>query len=274
MSTGTITRLTFQEARQRRLVLAVTLMGAVFLALFALGFYHVHRNARFSMVGQRPEFMNTFLLMGMYVVNFLTAMLTVLASVDCISGEVTSGTIQTIVTKPLHRWQVVVGKWLGLAAMMAIFVLGMTGAMMGIVWAVGHYWAPNTIQGTALIILEGLILLTLSILGGTRLTTLANGVVVFMLFGLAFIAGWIEQIGAVLKSETMVSLGIIISLVIPSEAMWRRAAYLMQPPFLRQLGFGPFASSTAPSVVMVIYAAVYAAVALGAAILIFRRRDL
>jgi hypothetical protein len=84
--------------------------------------------------------------------------------------------------------------------------------------------------------LEGLVVLTLSILGGTRLSTLTNAVVIFMLYGLAFIAGWIEQIGSFLRSEAAVNIGIIISLLIPSEAMWKRAAYLMQPSFLRELG--------------------------------------
>ncbi len=83
----------------------------------------------------------------------------------------------------------------------------------------------NPVQAVLLIVLEGLIVLTLSILGGTRLGSLANGVVVFMLYGLAFIAGWIEQIGALLRNDAAVNTGIVVSLLMPSEAMWRRAAY-------------------------------------------------
>ncbi len=72
----------------------------------------------------------------------------------------------------------------------------------------------------------------------------------------------------------MSSLGIAISLIIPSETLWRRAAYLMQPPFLRQLGFGPFAAATAPSTVMVVWAVLYAGTALALAVRLFNRRDL
>jgi ABC-type transport system involved in multi-copper enzyme maturation permease subunit len=226
------------------------------------------------MVGQRPEFMSFFLLAGMYVVNFLIAMLTVLASVDTIAGEIGSGTIQTLVTKPLRRWKVVIGKWVGMAMMLAVFVVVMTAAMIGIVWTIGRYVPPNPVQAVLLMILEGLVLLTLSILGGTRLSTLANGVVVFMLFGLALIAGWIEHIGSLIGNETMVSIGIVSSLLIPSDAMWRRAAWLMQPPFLRQLNFGPFATAAAPSPVMVAYAALYVGVGLWLAVRSFRKRDL
>jgi ABC-type transport system involved in multi-copper enzyme maturation permease subunit len=160
--------------------------------------------------------------------------------------------------------------------MLSVFAAGMSAALIGIVWLIAGYLPPNAAAGVTLILLEGLIVLTLSILGGTRLSTLTNGVVVFMLYGLAFIAGWIEQIGAFLHNETAVNIGIIVSLVIPCEAMWKRAAYLMQPPFLRELGLNstPFGAASAPSGAMVIYAILYTAAALALAIRWFSRRDL
>jgi ABC-type transport system involved in multi-copper enzyme maturation permease subunit len=170
----------------------------------------------------------------------------------------------------------VVGKWLGLALMLSTFAVVMSAALMGIIWLIARYLPPNPTSGVALIVLEGLVVLTLSILGGTRLSTLTNGVVVFMLYGLAFIAGWVEQIGSFLHNEAAVNTGIIVSLLMPSEAMWKRAAYLMQPPFLRELGFdaSPFGAATAPSEVMVVYTVLYTVVALMVAMYWFQKRDL
>ncbi len=271
---GTITLMTFREARRRRLVLAVALLGVVYLVLFTVGFYFVHKNAKFTIVGERPEVMNFFLMTGLYVVNFLVVVLTVLASVDSIAGEIASGTIQTTVTKPLRRWKVVVGKWIGLASMLAIFVIAMNAAMVAIVRGISGYVGPHLIEGTLLMILEGLVVLSLATLGSARLTTLANGVVVFMLYALAFISGWSEQIGAFMRNTTLVDIGIFVSLITPSEALWRRAAYLMQPESIRKLGFGPFATATAPSGAMVVYASIYAVVLVLFAIRTFQRRDL
>ena len=128
----------------------------------------------------------------------------------------------------------------------------------------------------ALIVLEGMVVLTLSILGGTRLPALANGVVIFMLYGLAFIAGWIEQIGAMLRNEAAINTGIVVSLIMPSEAMWKRAAYLLQPPMLRELGldFTAFGAASAPSPLMVGYTVVYIVALLLLAIHLFNTRDL
>jgi ABC-type transport system involved in multi-copper enzyme maturation permease subunit len=203
-------------------------------------------------------------------------MLAVLTSVDTIAGEIASGTIQTIVTKPLRRWQVVVGKWLGLALMLSVFTVVMCAALLLIVKLDAGYMPNNPVTAIGLIVLEGLVVLTLSILGGTRLSTLTNGVVVFMLYGLAFIAGWIEQIGSVLRSDAAVNVGIVVSLIMPSESMWKRAAYLMQPPFLRELGFSatPFGAASAPSEAMVVYTALYVVIALAVAVRWFGRRDL
>jgi ABC-type transport system involved in multi-copper enzyme maturation permease subunit len=278
MNIWNIARLAFLEARQRKLLWAVVLLGLAFLAVFGTGVYFMWRDVSQMSRGlaRAQEPINFFLLAGLYGVDFLVVMLAVLTSVDAIAGEITSGTIQTIATKPLRRWEIVIGKWLGLAAMLTVFAVVMSAALMAIVWAIAGYTPRNPLPGVALIVLEGLIMLTLSILGGTRLSTLTNGVVVFMVWGLAFIAGWIEQIGAVLRNEAAVNVGIVVSLLAPSEAMWKRAAYLMQPPFLRELGLDatPFGAATAPSQAMVVYALLYTAVALGVAVYWFQKRDL
>jgi ABC-type transport system involved in multi-copper enzyme maturation permease subunit len=274
-----IARLSFVEARWRKLFWAIALMGLAFLLVYATGFYFMYRDVTRYMtapVTRVLEPVNFFVLAGLYGMNFLVVVLGLLISVDAIAGEISSGTIQTLVTKPLRRWEIVAGKWLGLAAMLALFTVIMSAALIGIVWIISRYIPPNIIRGVGLIILEGLVVLSLSILGGTRLPALANGVVIFMLYGLAFIAGWIEQIGSMLRNEAAVNIGIIVSLVMPSEAIWKRAAYLMQPPFLRELGFEttPFGASSAPSPLMVGYTVAYVVIALLVAIRWFTRRDL
>ena len=91
---------------------------------------------------------------------------------------------------------------------------------------------------------------------------------------LAFMGGWIEQVGAELHSPRAVTVGVVASIIMPSESLWRRAAYEMQSPLVGALGFSPFSSASTPSVAMVGYAAVYLAMALALAIRRFGQRDL
>jgi ABC-type transport system involved in multi-copper enzyme maturation permease subunit len=123
--------------------------------------------------------------------------------------------------------------------------------------------------------LNVVLLFSVSILGGSILSTLANGVLVFGLYSVAFIGGWIEQFGSLMNNQTAVNIGVICSLIIPSDALWRRAAYEMQSPIMSMFNrFSPFSSGSVPSPLMIIYAFLYTLVVIALAINQFNRRDL
>ncbi|MGQ9828082.1 MAG: ABC transporter permease [Roseiflexus sp.] len=269
----TITWLTFHEARRRRMVLAALIIGALFVALFGVGVWLIAREIKSSPLAIQRQAHGFLLIAGLYVVHFLTIMLAIFASVDTVAGEITTHTIQALVTRPIRRWQVLLGKWIGFALMLTGY-LGLLS--LGVIITMGlivEYWPPNVAVGTPLLVLEALTLLSLSLLGGTRLSTLTNGVALFLLYGLAFIGSWVEQIGALLQSSDAVRIGIITSLLLPVEALWRRVAYLMQSPLANSLP-GPFSTTSVPSEAMVIYAVVYALVVLLLAMRSFGQRDL
>ena len=271
----TITWLTFHEARRRRMVLAALVMGGLFLLLYGLGVALIDRNLKehpISAIQLRFNY-SILLIAGLYVVHFLTVMLAIFASVDTIAGEIATHTIQTLVTKPVRRWQIVMGKWMGYAAMLLLYLGLLGGGIFLVMYVLVGYTPPNPLAGLLLLMLEALVLLSLSMLGGTRLSTLTNGVLLFMLYGVAFIGAWVEQIGALLQSHAAVNVGIVTSLLMPVEALWRRASYLMQPPIMSSIPT-PFSGTSPPSQAMVIYAALYAAAALGLAMRFFSRRDL
>jgi ABC-type transport system involved in multi-copper enzyme maturation permease subunit len=270
-----IARLTFHEAWRRWVVLVALALSAVFLLLFAAGVAFMNEKANPGANAFIQRQMHNFLLLaGLYVVHFLTVMLSIFASVDAISGEIASHTIQTIATKPLRRWQIVLGKWLGYVGMIGIYICLLAAGILGIIYGLTGYAPSNILPALSLLVLEAIVLVSLSLLTSTHFSTLANGVALVLLYGLAFIGAWVEQVGSVLRAPAAVKVGIITSLVLPVEALWRRAAFLLQPPGISASRLSPFAAFSVPSVAMVIYAALYAVVALAAALLAFRRRDL
>lgn len=278
MSTWVIARLTFHEARRSRVLLAALLLSLVFLAVYGLGFNYIHAEmAHQSTLGAlgMSEFTNFLLMAGLYVVNFLTAMMAVLTSVGTLSGEIASGTIQTLVSKPLQRWEIVLGKWLGYVGMLSLYLVLLAGGVLVVVYQVSGYTPPNVERGLGLLWLNAAMLLSLSFLGSAWLSTLTNGVLVFGLFGIAFVGGWIEQIGSMIQNQTAVQVGILSSLLMPSEALWRRMAFEVQSPLVSALGgVSPFTAASIPSPMMVDYAVFYSLAALLGALLVFRRRDL
>ena len=278
MTTLVIARLTFREAGRRKILLAAFVLGLIYLVIYAVGFYFVNQETMRSQIGpgiiELNQIRNFLFMAGLYVVNFLTVMMAVLTSVDTLSGEIASGTIHTLVSKPVQRWEVVFGKWLGFAGMLTLYLLLMAGGTIGLVYLISGYIAPNVLSGLGLLWMNAVLLLGVSLAGGAVLSTLANGVLVFGMFGIAFVGGWIEQIGSFIQNQTAVNVGIISSLLIPSEALWKRAAFEMQSPLVSALGFSPFTAASMPSQFMVLYGLVYGVLALLLAIRLFSRRDL
>ena len=277
MTTFTITKLTFREAARRKILMAAFLLGLAFLIVYGIGFYFVNSELG-NTVGRNPlennEVRNFLFMAGMYAVNFLVVIMAVLTSVVTISGEISSGTIQTLVSKPVQRWEIVLGKWLGFAAMLTLYLLFMAGGTTMLVYLISGYAPPNTGRSFFFLWLNAILLLSVSLMGGSVLSTLANGVLVFGLYGLAFIGGWIEHIGSIINNQTAINIGIVSSLIIPTEALWKRAAHEMSSPLARTIGFSPFSSPSVPSTLMVWYAVVYMLVALFLAIRFFRKKDL
>jgi ABC-type transport system involved in multi-copper enzyme maturation permease subunit len=282
VSTLTIARLSFREASRRRILLAALLLGLLFLAVYGRGFHfimvEVEKEIGSLRILELNQIRNFLLMAGMYVVNFLTVMMTVLTSVDTLSGEIGSGTIHTLVAKPVRRWEIVLGKWLGFAGMISLYLLLMGGGVMGLVYVRSGYTAPHPLNAMALMWLNALVLLSVSLLGGAYLSTLANGVLVFGLYGVAFIGGWIEQIGSFFTnpsaSQIAINIGVITSLIMPSEALWKRAAHELQSPLVSALGVSPFTTNSYPSAAMVIYAVLFSMAAFALAVRHFSQRDL
>jgi ABC-type transport system involved in multi-copper enzyme maturation permease subunit len=217
---------------------------------------------------------NFLFLAGLYTITFLSVAMAALLSADTLAGEISSGSVQAVVTKPIRRQDVVLGKWLGFAGLLGLYLILMAGGITLSVWLQSGYLAPHILAGIPLIYLEALLIMSVALLCSSRLTALATGAVVFGLWGLAFIGGWVEQVGAAVRNQTAINIGIVTSLIIPSETLWRRAAYEMQSPLSGALGMSPFGTFSIPSPAMIVYAVIYIAIALALALRIFAQRDL
>lgn len=276
MRCWTIAGITFREAARKKILWTALIAGLGFLALFgvALHFqiedFHTHGTAPFI----RYQILSAMLMVGLYVVDLLAVVMTILTSVDTIAGEISSGTIHAIATKPIPRWQILAGKWIGFAGMIAAFVALTFGGTIAVADAMGGVLPQHAFRGGVLIFLECLLTLSVTFLFGTWFSTLTNGVVVIGLCGIAFMGGWLEQMSGFTESAKLVMVGVVTSLIMPTEAIWRRAAFEMQTPLAGALPFSPFANVSIPSPTMIGYAGFYLLVALIIAIYHFRVRDL
>jgi Cu-processing system permease protein len=281
VSTLIVARWTLVEAVRRRLVLAAVLLSAAFVVLFAVAFSILYGRARSAedQDGLFLVFAGTLqTVLGLYAVQFLAAFLALLLSVGAISSEVESGTLHAVLARPLRRSEYLLGRWLASAGLLAGYVAVMATALLLVARVVADYRPVDPVRAVLLMALEAVLLLTVGLLGSTFLPTLANGVVLFSLFGLAWMGGIVEFVGDTVGNQTMVDLAVAVSLLFPSDAIWRAASYYLQPPtFLGAAvsrGGIPFAALTPPTAALLAWSLAYPAAALLGALRTFARRDL
>lgn len=279
-----IARLTLQEAVRRKLVWVVLLLSAVFIVLYIYGFrvvvddveaFNAQRGGAPREIIPREVQMSVMVMLGLWTVNFLAGVMTIFAAVGAISSEIEAGTLHVIATKPLSRWEIIAGKYFGFLAMIVIYIGLMFASVIATARLVGDYTPPNMLTGLALMVLVSTILLSLTMLGSTIFSTMANGVVVFMLYGLALTGGLVEQIGTSLDNDTMIRLGVASSILVPSDAMWKLASYKVQPAIAVSFtGPNPFGTIVPPSDLAVRYAIFYCIAIVLASVFVFQRRDI
>jgi ABC-type transport system involved in multi-copper enzyme maturation permease subunit len=216
--------------------------------------------------------------LGLYAVHFLSSFVALFLTVGAISSEIDSGTLHAVLARPIRRADVVIGRWLAYAGLISVYVVTMGGLILTLAWLISGYQAFDPLRALGLMALGAILLLTVSLLGSTIFSTLANGVIAFTLFGLGWLGGIIEFTGSMVQNPSMVNLGIVISLLVPSDAVWKGASFYAQSPLFLTLGGTrgqvPFIGSVPPTAPMMLWAGAYLVVFLLLAVRSFSRRDL
>lgn len=286
----TISKITFKEIISKRIFLITIIMTLVFLTLYGTAIYfagkegtEVGNSVQGTELVMMQQFIASQLLgVGLYFSSFITALLAIMCSVSAISGEVSSHQIDTWLMRPISRSQFVLGKFLGLAFLMIAYAIALFFSIILLHQGIGVDWmsldiAPiQMIKAVSVFALQPFILIAFGILLSTRMTTLNAGIVSIILYGAAFIGGFIEQFGAIVEKASLINIGIIMSLVFPIDSMYRKMTIFLfdstdSPLALAQGGM--FTSVSTPGNIMVWYAVLYGVAAVVLSIYSFKNRD-
>uniref|UniRef100_UPI0025B92CF3 ABC transporter permease n=1 Tax=Deinococcus sp. TaxID=47478 RepID=UPI0025B92CF3 len=207
------------------------------------------------------------------------SLMAVLSTVGAISGDLESGVMQSIIARPVSRAGLVLGRWMGFTLVNVGYVLLLSVALLGGVYAITGYVPPAGLPAVLLLLLAVALLTALTVLGSTLFSTLANGIGVFVLYGAGFTGGILSTIGAFSDTPTLTTLGRAANILMPTNSLWLGASYYLQPPILRQLGeatrgANPFFGTEAMTPGMIVWSVALTALAVAAAMWRFSRRDL
>jgi ABC-type transport system involved in multi-copper enzyme maturation permease subunit len=281
-----VARLTVQEASRRRLLLALVILTLLVVGFSAWGFNKITTVTRSDgsllPAVQVTLITSQLLIVITFVYSGVLALSAAVVAGPLISSEVESGLLLSMLARPMRRSEVVIGKWLGLAVLVAIYAAGSAFLEIAAVdWATG-YMPPHPVELVLFVGTEGLVLLSLGLLLSTRLSGITGGVIALVAWLMGWIGGVVGDIGVGLQNQAIENIGTISHLILPTDGLWRGAVYAMEPDAvlatLRAAGTvgraNPFAAVDPPPVEFLAWVVVWFAIMLGLSIWSFRTREI
>ena len=281
----TIIRLTLLEMLKKKILYITMILTVIFLLFYGTALHFAYASLANEDLILRLAISSQLLSMGVYASSFIISFLSIFASVGAISSEIEQGTYDAILSKPISRTEVLLGKFFGLLGVLIPYLIVLMGGILGLNMffagdASASIPASYIADSLATMCLLPLFLASMGIFLSTFMPTVGSGVIMVLLYFCAMIGGVLETIANFINTPTakaaLTNIGIGTSLVMPSDVIYRKASSLL---FTTASGMnlspeGILGASCQPSKAMMVYIGVYILVLLIAALGKFKVRDL
>lgn len=202
--------------------------------------------------------------LGIAAIAVLGLLVTVFAGTGLINKEIEKRTVLFLLSKPVSRAEVVVGKHVGLSAAIAVLLALLTGVYLGILTAFKiNYPSGSLLVAVLYIFLELSLLAAVAILFGVFTSSLLATLLTFAIYLMGHLSRDILQLGEISKNLAVKNITQSMYLVLPDLArldLKNMAVYGLLPP-------------PAELIVNAAYGVTYIVLLLAIANLIFWRRQ-
>jgi len=204
--------------------------------------------------------------LGLTAISLFGIVIAIFIGISLVSKEIEKRTLYTVLSRPVQRWEFIVGKFLGLAGTLVVNTFFMAIGVFGALLYVAHGLNPQDgwiAVALYFIILQFLMITAIALLFSSFSTPLLSAVFAFSLFIIGSFAGDLRSFAGMAQGVTRwLAIG---------------AAYLL--PNLSSLNVISSVAHQQPISIQLIlsntiYALVYTGMAICGSVLIFERRNL
>lgn len=279
----TIAKLTIGEAARRRVLWVLVALAVIAVGLTAWGVSALVSGARERGVVDLDIKLavSQILIFIAFMFGFVLVMTAAFFGSPAIAADLESGVAQAMLARPLRRSSYLLGRWLGLAIVIALYAAAAGFLAIAAVGLVSGYLPPDPILPVAYLAGQALLLLTLTVFLSTRLPPIAGGAIAVVAYGLAWMAGVLGKIGLAIGTTALVSVSDAVRYLLPTDALWQGVVYGLEPAFvINAVGespigeASPFFASEPPSIAIVAWAVIWVVLLLALAVSQLRRREL
>ena len=281
----TIARLTVAEAMRRRIVWVLVALTVLTVALTTWGMERLVSLAREGTTDEATIWLGVsqMLILVAFMFSFVLAMTAAFLGAPAIAADLESGIAHAMLARPVRRADLVVGRWLGLVAVVVAYGTGSGLLEIFSVGLVTGYAPPHPFLAVLFLSAQAVVLLTIAILLSTRIPAIAAGAICVVLFGLGWMAGVFAGIGRAFNAGPLITVADASQWILPTDGLWRGTIYGLEPPVVVLVALGrggsvsqanPFFAASLPPATFLAWSVVWIAIVLGLAVVSLTRRDL
>jgi len=251
-----VARNTFREAVRDRV-----LYNLVFFALLMI--------ASAVVVGQISMDIETVVMisLGLSAISLIGLLIAVFTGVGLVSKEIDKRTLHAVLAKPLRRWEFLIGKFAGLAATLAVNTAAMAAGLFLALWMVKH----SVVRGDAVVLVAVyfiLLKLMLVVALAMLFSCFTSPLLAILFTGGLYVAGLfvaeLRSLQVTTLSQQTQKFFAVISYILPNFSNYD------------VMGAAAHGRPIAGALVLhnTLYTALYCAMVLAGAAMIFSRKDL
>jgi hypothetical protein len=158
-----------------------------------------------------------FLDLGLAATSLLGAIVAIFVGTGLINKEIEKKTVLVLIPKPISRTEFIVGKHLGLSAVLAVMITIMTIIYLGMLyWAKIPFSLSSILLSQAFLFLELAVLTAVAILFGVFTSSILATLFSFGVYFMGHISKDLLKLGAITKNENIETLTKSLYLVLPN----------------------------------------------------------
>ena len=243
---------TFREAVRDKLLYSLLVFAALMIASsIVLAKLHIGYDERI------------YRDVGLSAIAFFGVLIAIFVGINLVYREISLKTVYSMLAKPIHRWEFLLGKYMGLLGLLAVEIALMSAFFLSVLWYKGSPVTAGMFWAIGLIFLELALVTAIAIFFSSFTTPYLAGMFTVGLWIIGHLLADVRAYGMQQGAESLRPL--------------TDALYWLLPNFDRLDIKGPAANGdpieTARVALSSAYAVLYSAVLLSAAVLLFRRRD-
>jgi ABC-type transport system involved in multi-copper enzyme maturation permease subunit len=251
---------TFREATRSRVIYGIlALVVGVFFLAIVLGEMSLHEEARVARD------------IGLAAISFFGSITAIILGVALLYQEVQRRTIHTIVSKPLERYEFVLGKYVGMSLTLSVLVLLFSLGLAGLLAVQGVGFTSSIAKAITLTYFEVLVVAAIAVFFSAFASPYLSGVFTFGLFFLGRVTPEMRAAVETSKVEWIRDVCSAALAILPDLHMFSISGGTVNGEYVSVHGdFVSWGYVLTTSM----YGMLYITILLTLAILIFSRRDL